>query len=66
MGSGQATVKKDNEYLRDLIINGGPSPVRLPAIVFRSIRRPKHMGNSTAGLDGHTKLVMRFGNEKAA
>jgi hypothetical protein len=50
MGSGQAPVKKYNEYLRDLIVNGRAKPSKSSAIEFRSNKLPMRMRNSTVEL----------------
>jgi glutathione-independent formaldehyde dehydrogenase len=66
MGSGQAPVKKYNEYLRDLIVNGRAKPSKIISHHIQIDQAPDAYEKFDRRIDGYTKVVIRFGNEKAA
>ena len=66
MGSGQAPVKKYNEYLRDLIVNGRAKPSKIISPRIQIEAAPEAYDKFDRRIDGYTKVVIRFGKEKAA
>ncbi len=65
LGSGQAPVKKYNEYLRDLIVNGRAKPGRIVSHHIRIDQAPEAYEKFDKRVDGYTKVLIRF-DEKAA
>ncbi len=65
MGSGQAPVKKYNEYLRDLIVNGRAKPGRIVSHHIRIDDAPDAYDKFDKRVEGYTKVLIRF-DEKAA
>jgi len=66
MGSGQAPVKKYNEYLRDLIVNGRAKPSKIVSHRIQIDEAPDAYDKFDQRIDGYTKVLIRFGHEKAA
>jgi glutathione-independent formaldehyde dehydrogenase len=66
MGSGQAPVKKYNEYLRDLIINGKAKPSKIVSHRIRIEDVPKAYDRFDKRMDGYTKVLIKFDEEVAA
>jgi glutathione-independent formaldehyde dehydrogenase len=66
MGSGQAPVKKCNEYLRDLIVNGRAKPSKMISHRIQIEQAPDAYEKFDRRIDGYTKVVIRFGKQKAA
>jgi glutathione-independent formaldehyde dehydrogenase len=66
MGSGQAPVKKYNEYLRDLIVNGRAKPSKIISHRIQIEQAPDAYEKFDRRIDGYTKVVIRFGKQKAA
>jgi len=66
MGSGQAPVKKYNEYLRDLIVNGKAKPSKIVSHHIRIDEAPEAYDKFDKRIDGYTKVLIRIGEEKAA
>lgn len=66
MGSGQAPVKKYNEYLRDLIVNGRAKPSKIISHRIQIDQAPDAYEKFDQRMDGYTKVVIRFGKAKAA
>lgn len=66
MGSGQAPVKKYNEYLRDLIVNGRAKPSQIVSHHIRIDEAPDAYSKFDKRVDGYTKVLIRFDQEKAA
>lgn len=64
MGSGQAPVKKYNEYLRDLIINGKAKPSRIISHRIRIDDAPEAYDKFDKRIEGYTKVLIKF--EQAA
>jgi glutathione-independent formaldehyde dehydrogenase len=64
MGSGQAPVKKYNEYLRDLIVNGRAKPSKIISHHIQIDQAPDAYEKFDRRIDGYTKVVIRFGKEK--
>ncbi|MFZ0733384.1 MAG: glutathione-independent formaldehyde dehydrogenase [Candidatus Sulfotelmatobacter sp.] len=66
MGSGQAPVKKYNEYLRDLIVNGRAKPSRIVSHHIRIEEAPEAYSKFDKRIEGYTKVLIRFGEKTAA
>ncbi len=67
LGTGQAPVKKYNEYLRDLIVNGRAKPSMIVSHHIRIDDAPEAYDKFDKRIDGYTKVLIKFGNaEKAA
>lgn len=66
MGSGQAPVKKYNEYLRDLIVNGRAKPSQIVSHHIRIDDAPDAYNKFDQRVEGYTKILIRFDQEKAA
>jgi len=64
MGSGQAPVKKYNEYLRDLIVNGKAKPSKIVSHHIGIDEAPDAYDKFDRRVEGYTKVLIRF--EKAA
>ena len=65
MGSGQAPVKKYNEYLRDLIVNGRAKPSQIVSHHIRIDDAPDAYEKFDQRIEGYTKVLIKF-QEKAA
>ncbi len=65
MGSGQAPVKKYNEYLRDLIVNGRARPTKIVSHHINSDDAPNAYSKFDQRIEGYTKVLIRF-TERAA
>lgn len=66
IGTGQAPVKKYNEYLRDLIINGRAKPSKIVSHHINIEDAPNAYSKFDQRIDGYTKVLIRFGQKKAA
>lgn len=66
MGSGQAPVKKYNEYLRDMIVNGRAKPSQIVSHHIQIDDAPEAYKKFDQRVDGYTKVLIRFNSEKAA
>jgi glutathione-independent formaldehyde dehydrogenase len=66
MASGQAPVKKYNEYLRDLIVNGKAKPGKIVSHRIRIEDAPKAYDRFDKRIDGYTKVLIKFDQAKAA
>jgi len=67
LGTGQAPVKKYNEYLRDLIICGRAKPSKIVSHHIRIDEAPGAYEKFDQRVDGYTKVLIKFGGvEKAA
>jgi glutathione-independent formaldehyde dehydrogenase len=64
MGSGQAPVKKYNEYLRDLIVNGKAKPSKIVSHHIDIDDAPDAYDKFDRRIEGYTKVLIRF--KKAA
>lgn len=64
MGSGQAPVKKYNEYLRDLIVNGKAKPSKIVSHHIDIDEAPNAYDKFDRRIEGYTKVLIRF--KKAA
>jgi glutathione-independent formaldehyde dehydrogenase len=64
MGSGQAPVKKYNEYLRDLIVNGKAKPSKIVSHRIRINDAPQAYDKFDKRIEGYTKVLIQF--ERAA
>lgn len=65
MGSGQAPVKKYNEYLRDLIVSGKAKPSKIVSHHIPIEKAPEAYEKFDKRADGYTKILIRF-DQKAA
>src|SRR5437762_1662462 len=65
IGTGQAPVKKYNEYLRDLIISGRAKPSLIVSHRINIDQAPDAYSKFDQRTDGYTKVLIRF-NEKIA
>jgi glutathione-independent formaldehyde dehydrogenase len=66
MGSGQAPVKKYNEYLRDLIVNGRAKPGQIVSHHIDIEDAPDAYDKFDQRIEGYTKVLIRFPQKKAA
>lgn len=65
MGSGQAPVKKYNEYLRDLIVSGRAKPSRIVSPHIQIDDAPEAYDKFDQRIEGYTKVLIRFGQRAA-
>jgi len=65
MGSGQAPVKKYNEYLRDLIVNGKAKPSQIVSHHIQIDEAPGAYDKFDKRIEGYTKVLIQF-DKKAA
>jgi glutathione-independent formaldehyde dehydrogenase len=65
MGSGQAPVKKYNEYLRDLIVNGKAKPSQIVSHRIHIDQAPDAYDKFDRRVDGYTKVLIKFGQKAA-
>jgi glutathione-independent formaldehyde dehydrogenase len=66
MGSGQAPVKKYNEYLRDLIVNGRAKPSQIVSHRIPIEEAPDAYEKFDKRIEGYTKILIKFGEKAAA
>ena len=66
MGSGQAPVKKYNEYLRDLIVNGRAKPSQIVSHRIPIDEAPEAYDKFDKRIEGYTKVLIKFGEKAAA
>jgi Flavin containing amine oxidoreductase len=66
IGTGQAPVKKYNEYLRDLIISGRARPSLIVSHHIKIDQAPEAYSKFDQRTDGYTKVLIRFGEKTAA
>lgn len=66
IGSGQAPVKKYNEYLRDMIINGRAKPSQIVSHHIRIDDAPEAYEKFDKRVEGYTKILIRFNVAAAA
>jgi len=59
-GSGQAPVKKYNEYLRDLIVNGRAKPSKIVSHHIAIDEAPEAYKKFDQRVEGYTKVLIRF------
>lgn len=60
IGSGQAPVKRYNEYLRDLIVNGRAKPGKIVSHHINIDEAPEAYKKFDERSDGYTKVLIRF------
>ena len=60
IGSGQAPVKKYNEYLRDLIVTGRAKPSRIVSHHIQIDEAPDAYDKFDKRIEGYTKVLIRF------
>jgi glutathione-independent formaldehyde dehydrogenase len=65
MGSGQAPVKKYNEYLRDMIVNGKAKPSQIVSHHIQIDEAPNAYDKFDKRIEGYTKILIQF-DKKAA
>jgi glutathione-independent formaldehyde dehydrogenase len=66
MGSGQAPVKKYNEYLRDMIVNGRAKPSQIVSHRIEIDDAPNAYDKFDKRIEGYTKVLIRFSEPRAA
>lgn len=66
IGTGQAPVKKYNEYLRDLIITGRAKPSKIVSHHIHIDDAPDAYSKFDQRIDGYTKVLIHFDQKKAA
>ena len=66
MGSGQAPVKKYNEYLRDLIVNGRAKPSKIVSHHIHIDEAPDAYDKFDKRIEGYTKVLIKFEEKVAA
>ena len=66
MGSGQAPVKRYNEYLRSLIIDGKAKPSMIVSHRIPIEDAPKAYDRFDKRIDGYTKVLIKFDEKVAA
>jgi glutathione-independent formaldehyde dehydrogenase len=67
IGSGQAPVKRYNEYLHDLIVNGRATPGKIVSHHIDIDDAPAAYNKFDKRIDGYTKVLIRFvGEQKVA
>lgn len=67
LGTGQAPVKRYNEYLRDLIVNGRAKPSKIVSHHIPITEAPEAYDKFEKRIDGYTKVLIKFDqSEKAA
>lgn len=66
MGSGQAPVKKYNEYLRDLIVNGRAKPSKIVSHHINIDEAPHAYEKFDKRIEGYTKVLIHFPEKSAA
>jgi glutathione-independent formaldehyde dehydrogenase len=66
MGSGQAPVKKYNEYLRDLIVNSRAKPSKIVSHHISIEDAPDAYSKFDKRIDGYTKVLIRFDQKSVA
>lgn len=65
MGSGQAPVKKYNEYLRDLVVNGKARPSKIVSQHIPIDEASEAYDKFDKRIEGYTKVLIKF-DQKAA
>lgn len=66
IGTGHAPVKRYNEYLRDLIINGRAKPGKIVSHHISIDDVPEAYEKFDKRIDGYTKVLIRFTQPKAS
>jgi glutathione-independent formaldehyde dehydrogenase len=66
VGSGQTPVKKYNEYLRDLIVNGKVKPSQIVSHRIQIEPVPDAYKKFDQRIEGYTKVLIKFDQQKAA
>jgi glutathione-independent formaldehyde dehydrogenase len=66
LGTGQAPVKKYNEYLRDLIVNGRAKPSMIVSHRIGIEEAPDAYEKFDKRIDGYTKVLIKFGEQRQA
>jgi glutathione-independent formaldehyde dehydrogenase len=66
IGSGQAPVKRYNEYLRELIVSGRANPGKIVSHHISIEDVPEAYRQLDKRANGHIKVLIRFGDTRAA
>jgi glutathione-independent formaldehyde dehydrogenase len=66
LGTGQAPVKRYNEYLRDMIVNGRAKPSKIVSHHIAIDETPAAYEKFDKRIDGYTKVLIKFGEKKKA
>ena len=66
LGSGQAPVKRYNEYLRDLIVNGRAQPGKIVSHHIDIDEAPDAYDKFDKRSEGYTKILIQFGDRAKA
>lgn len=66
IGMGQCPVKKYNEYLRDLIVQGKATPSKIVSHHIKIDKAPEAYDKFDKRTDGYTKVLIRFDEAMAA
>jgi threonine dehydrogenase-like Zn-dependent dehydrogenase len=66
VGTGQAPVKKYNEYLRDLIVSGQAKPSKIVSHHINIDDAPVAYDKFDRRIEGYTKILIRFPEKEAA
>lgn len=66
LGSGQAPVKRYNEYLRDLIVNGRAKPSKIVSHHIDIDEAPDAYDKFDKRIEGYTKILIQFGERAKA
>ncbi|HEY1679734.1 MAG TPA: glutathione-independent formaldehyde dehydrogenase [Candidatus Sulfotelmatobacter sp.] len=66
LGTGQAPVKKYNEYLRDLIVNGRAKPSQIVSHRIGIEEAPRAYEKFDKRIEGYTKVLIKFGDQRKA
>jgi len=66
LGSGQAPVKRYNEYLRDLIVNGRAKPSKIVSHRIAINEAPDAYDKFDKRIDGYTKVLIKFDKSNKA
>jgi glutathione-independent formaldehyde dehydrogenase len=66
MSSGQAPIKKYNEYLRDLIITGRAKPSKIVSHRIRIDEAPDAYDKFDKRIEGYTKVLIQFDKGRVA
>src|SRR5262252_5381250 len=66
LGSGQAPVKRYNEYLSDLIVNGRAKPSKIVSHRIAINEAPDAYDKFDKRIDGYTKVLIKFGKSNKA
>jgi glutathione-independent formaldehyde dehydrogenase len=66
VGMGQAPVKRYNEYLRDLIVQGKAKPSQIVSHHIKIDQAPEAYDKFDRRVEGYIKVLIQFDTSKAA